>query len=103
MPNIELDNIELELVDEMRLLGVIIQSDMKWTANTEYMMERAYTKVLVISRLKGLGAQTSELVDMYRKQVRSVLELAVPAWNGAIKNSDKTDIERVQKCALQSF
>ena len=49
MPNIELDNNELELVVEMRLLGVIIQSDMKWTANTEYMVERAYKKLWVIS------------------------------------------------------
>ena len=100
MPKIELENNELELVEEMKLLGVVIQSDMKWGANTEYMVERAYKKLWVIRRLKGLGAQNSELVDMYRKQVRSVLELAVPAWNGAITNSDKTDIERVQKCAL---
>ena len=28
------------------------------------------------------------------------LELAVPVWSGAVRNSDKTDIERVRKCAL---
>ena len=33
------------------------------------------------------------------KQKRSVLELAVPAWHGAITLSDQLDIERVQKSA----
>jgi hypothetical protein len=34
------------------------------------------------------------------KQVRSLLELAVPAWNGALKQNDNQAIERVQKTAL---
>ena len=37
---------------------------------------------------------------MYNKQVRSVLELAVPAWAGAISLAEKDEIERVQKGAL---
>ena len=100
MPKLELENTELELVEQMKLLGVLIRSDMKWTDNTEYMVGRAYKKLWVIRRLKGLGAGPSELVDMYSKQVRSVLELAVPAWHGAITQADSNDIERVQKCAL---
>ena len=34
MPKLEVGDHELELVEEMRLLGRIIQSDMKWSANT---------------------------------------------------------------------
>ena len=34
------------------------------------------------------------------KQVRSIIELAVPAWHGDISQADATDIEIVQKCAL---
>ena len=37
---------------------------------------------------------------MYIKQVRSILELAVPAWAGAITLEERDDIERVQKGAL---
>ena len=100
MPKIELENIELDLVEEMRLLGVIIQSNMKWSANTEQIVERGYTKLWIIRRLKEMGAQKPELVDMYIKQVRSILEFAAPAWNGGITLAEKTDIERVQKSAL---
>ena len=84
----------------MRLLGVIIQSNMKWAANTDNMVKKAFKKLWVLRRLKGLGAGTEDLVDMYVKQVRSLLELAVPAWHGAITKEERDDIERVQKGAL---
>ena len=37
-PALSLDNQELDMVEEMRLLGVVIQSDLKWTSNTEQMV-----------------------------------------------------------------
>ena len=51
MPKIELENIELDLLEEMRLLGVVIQSNMKWSANTEQIVERGYKKLWIIRRL----------------------------------------------------
>ena len=51
-------------------------------------------------RLSGLGASIQELLDVYKKQVLCVLEMAAPAWASALSKSDKRNIERVQKCAL---
>ena len=100
LPELTLDNQELEVVDEMRLLGITLRSDMKWNSNTEQMLLRAYKRLWSLRRLKGMGATLEDLKDVYVKQVRSVLELAVPAWNGALKQTDIKDIERVQKTAL---
>ena len=47
-----------------------------------------------------MGANQTEFVDIYQKQVRSVLELAVPVWQPCITKFEKNQIERVQKCAL---
>ena len=47
-----------------------------------------------------MGASVDDLKDVFIKQVRSVLELAVPAWNAALSQVEKKDIERVQKTAL---
>ena len=79
---------------------MVVQSDMKWTSNTEQIVKRASNKLWIIRQLKGLGAQTEELVDIFIKQCRSILELAVPAWHGAITLVERQDIERVQKMAL---
>ena len=100
MPDFQLGENELEVVEEMRLLGLIVRSDMKWAANTEYIVKRAYKKLWVIKRLKGHGADQDQLVDVYIKQIRSILELAVPAWHGAITQAERIEIERVQKAAL---
>ena len=45
MPELTLDNQELEVVDKMRLLGVVITPDMKWASNTEEMIEKAYKRL----------------------------------------------------------
>ena len=84
----------------LRLLGVTMRSDLKWTSNTKDIVKRAYNKLWILRRLKQLGANSEELVDIYNKQCRSILEYAVPAWNGAITKDEIIEIERVQKVAL---
>ena len=42
LPELTLGNHELEMVEEMRLLGVVITADMKWASNTEQMLIKAY-------------------------------------------------------------
>ena len=46
-----------------------------------------------------MGANTQDLVDVYMKQIRCVLELAVPAWQGGLSQEEKTDLERIKKTA----
>ena len=40
------------------------------------------------------------LIDVYCKQIRCVLELAVVVWTPGLTKLESSQIERVQKCAL---
>ena len=100
MPDFELEGHQLEVVEEMRILGLIIRADMKWSSNTEYIVARAFSRLWVLRRLKALGASQCDLIDVFIKQVRSVVELAVPAWHSGLTKSETMDIERVQRAAL---
>ena len=40
------------------------------------------------------------ILDVYCKEVRSVLELAVPAWHSGLTLAQSADIERIQRIAL---
>ena len=100
MPDFSLDDQEIQLVEEMKLLGVMVQSNMKWNSNTDYIVKKAYKRLWSIRRLKTMGATAEDMKDVFIKQVRSILELAVPAWHAAITQSERKDIERVQKTAL---
>ena len=81
-------------------LNFTIRSDLKCVSNTKDIVKRALNKLWIIRRLKALGANTHKLVDIFNKQCRSILEFAVPVWNGNITRNEVTDIERVQKVAL---
>ena len=91
---------QLEIVSETKLLGVMVTSDLKWAANTEYICKRAYKKMWSLRRLKVLDVEPLTILDVYRKEIRSVLELAVPAWHSGLTQKLSADIERVQKVAV---
>ena len=64
------------------------------------MVDRCNAKMWVIRRLKKLGASDADLLDVYCKQIRSILEFAVPVWNHSITGEIISQIERIQKTAL---
>ena len=47
-----------------------------------------------------MGATQEDLLDIYTKQVRSILEFAVPVWHSSITGEERLGIERIQKTAF---
>ena len=45
LPDFELVNHAIEMVDETRLLGLVIRSDLSWCSNTDSMVERCNKKL----------------------------------------------------------
>ena len=90
----------LDTVEEFKLLGVKVTSDLRWHANTQYICAKGYSRLWALRNLKAFGASTNDLLDVYEKQCRSVLELAVPVWNAGLSVSNCKQIERVQKTAF---
>ena len=100
LPQIRTESGEmLEVVEEVRLLGVIVRSDLKWHSNTKMLCEKGYKRLWMLRNLKKLGASKPALVDVYYKQCRSVLELAVPAWAPGLTKIEVNQLERIQKSA----
>ena len=98
-PRFTFNSMELEVVPEIKLLGVIIRNDLSWGPNTDYIVQKANKKLWCLRRLKKLGANTGDLLDVYTKQVRCQLELSVPLWHPGLTSEDRLRIERVQKSA----
>jgi hypothetical protein len=90
----------LKIVEEIKLLGVMVRSDLSWRSNTTFICQKAYAKLWMLRRLKPLGASTFELLDVYDKQIRCTLEFSVPVWAAGITNEEKNQIEMVQKAAF---
>ena len=51
-PNLELDNGDtLEVVEELKLLGVILTSNLSWHAQADYMCQRAYSRIWMLGQI----------------------------------------------------
>ena len=94
------DNVNLEVIEKTKLLGIIINTKLKWNDNTDYICDKARKKLWLIRNMKISGLTQGQLIDAYTKEVRSLLELAVPVWNSNITLDQSVQIERLQKSAL---
>ena len=101
LPQVEITEGHLiELVDEMKLLGIMITSDLKWKSNTKYMVARCYQKMWMLRNLKKFGAGEEELLEVYYQQIRNTVEMACPVWNPGLSQQEIRSIERVQRTAM---
>ena len=101
-PKVHFSNGELlELVSDIRLVGVIISNDMRWKKNTDYFCQKATKKLWTLRRLKQYNLDPFQIFDVYCKEVRSLLELAVPVWHSGLTISESKQIENIQKTAFR--
>jgi hypothetical protein len=102
VPELQLiENQNIEVVEEMKIVGYMLRSDLKTCSNTEMITKKAYGRMWIIRRLKALGASRTRLIDILQKQVLSVLNLGVPAWDCMLTEEEKEDFERVLKTGLK--
>ena len=100
-PNLTLqDGSQLQVVDEIRLVGVQIRADLSWSSNTTAICQAAYSRLWMLRRLKPLGASESELLDVYDKQIRCMVEFCTPVWTSGLTKAEENQIERIQKAAF---
>ena len=52
-------------------------------------------------RMLKYGLDDAHLFDVYVKEIRSILELAVPVWHSGLTKQQTADIERIQKMAFR--
>ena len=100
-PEISIKQGELtEVVEEQKILGNIVRSDLKTISNTEYICKRAYRRMWVLRRLKSLGCPIPELLDVLRQQVISICEGSVAYWGPMITKVESNMLERCLKTGL---
>ena len=95
------DGTHIECVPSVRLVGVILSQDLKWSENTRYICAKARRKLWILRRMQALDLNEFQLFDVYMKEIRSILEMAVPAWHSSLTKMQSKEIENVQKLALK--
>ena len=95
------DGTAIECMSKIKLVGVILSDNLSWNENTLYICQKARQKLWILRRMVKLNLNTEVLFDVYTKEVRSIVELAVPVWHSALTKKQSSDIERIQKIAFK--
>ena len=96
-----LQDASLQRSETLKLLGVFIQSDLKWNTHVQYMVKRANSRLYVLRTLKHHSLSVQDLIVVYTSFIRPVVEYAVPVWSGGLTKQQVKTIEQVQKRALR--
>ena len=87
----------LETVDNLKLLGVHIQKDLRWDKQVTEMISRASRRLFLLYALRGFGAPVEDILAVYQTYIRPLLEYACPVWHPSITHEQSKHIEMVQK------
>ena len=68
----------LEVVEKVKLLGVTIQCDLKWDSQVDNILKKANQKMFMLRKLKAAGLNSQELLIVYKRYIRPLLEYAAP-------------------------
>jgi hypothetical protein len=93
----------LEVKNELKILGVIVQDDLRWGAQVKQMTTKASKKLWLLRRMKQLGIDEATITTYWKSEGRCHLEFGAPVWNGAITKSQQRDLQRVQRRAVAAI
>ena len=92
---------KIEIVNETRLLGTILTSDLKWDKNTKEIVKNAYKRMQLLNTAAGFTKNVQDLKNIYLTYVRSILEQSAVVWHSSLSSKNRRDLERVQKAAVR--
>ena len=95
------DNENIEVVKETKLLGTYITDDLKWDKNTAEIVKKANKRMQLLYRAASFTSSRLELRKIYLVFIRSILEQSAVVWHSSLTAKNRLALERVQKCAVK--
>ena len=91
----------LDVVEETRLLGQVLTSDLKCYANTKSIYSKAISKMWLLRRMKIMQMDPKIIFDYYHKEIKVLAEQGVIIWNSGLTKGQERDLEKIQKVAFK--
>ena len=103
-PEFSLGNSEvLEVKKEHRILGIIVQDDLRWNSQVQQMVGKATRTTWVLRRMRAMGVDQRTMVAYWKAEGRVHLELACPVWHSGLTLAQSRDLDRAQRMAMAAI
>ena len=98
---VQLQELVIPDCQQVKLLGIIIRSDLKWDDHVSHITSNASRKLYLIRLLKRFGMPTSDLITLFTSYIRPILEYCCIVWHSSLTLQQIATIETIQKRALR--
>ncbi|CAH1257327.1 Hypp1820 [Branchiostoma lanceolatum] len=100
-PPITLGGKPLLAVVVAKVLGIWLQSNLKWDKQVCESTKKANKRMFMLRRLKTFGLSTPDLVTVYCGYIRPILEYCAPVYHHSLTNKQTITLENVQRRACR--
>ena len=94
---LKLNNKNIEMVQNMKILGTIVNDTLTWDQNCAHLIRKVNSRMALIRRAKEFGATKKELVHFWIVFCRGTIEQSCSVWDGSLTQENCQDLERTQK------
>ena len=99
--NLELNGEHVEIIDNAKLLGIYMSSDLTWNLNTKHIVKNGNLRLKVLHSAAKFTSNIKDLKIIYNQVVRSKLEYGCNVWHSGLTKQNRNDIERIQKSSCK--
>ena len=91
----------LEVVEETKLLGTVLTNNLSWNRNTEELVKRGFRRMNLLFKAAKFTNSKEDLKAIYLTYIRSIIEQSSVVWHSSLTKRNINDLERVQKAAAK--
>ena len=95
--NITINGKTIDVVRSVKILGVTLQSNLKWDEHINNIVEKASKRLYLLSQLKGAKVSSNELVNFYVTCIRSLLLYSCQVSHFNLPEFLNIMLEQIQK------
>ena len=101
MPQLQLeDGSFLEVIYQLKLVGLVITSELTWSAHVDYTVKRVNKVLWQLTRFKQLGAAQEKLITFYKLKIRSILMFGAVCFHSSLTIQQSQLLELQQRRSL---
>ena len=91
----------IDRIEEIKLVGVWLTTWLDWDKNTREICKKAYARMTMLTKLKYVGVNQEDLINIYVLYIRSLLEYCSVVWHSTLTLEQSNKLEGVQKLCLK--
>ena len=94
---LQLKGSNVEVVDQMKILGTIVTDKLTWDNNCSQLIRKVNSRMQLLRGVQSFGASHKEMVHLWILFCRSILEQSCVVWGTSLSQENIDNLERTQK------